>query len=699
MSFDEEARLSAEALGTHLSREIQERLQEFIGRLVDAAEQERQATADKAAEAQAVAVRLHREATERAQQEQQAAVDRVDLALAAAAHERQELTDQAREALAAAERTLQEAVARAREDAFTEASARFDAELAERTARFGGEHAQQLARVREDATAEATSRFEAELADRTARFDAEHGDRIARARDEALAEATSRFDAEHGDRLTRAREEAAAEATARLEADHADHLARVRADALAEATSRVQVEHSDRLARARDEALVDATSRFEAEHGDRLSRARDEAAAEATARLEAEHADRMARVLEDARAEATTRFESEQHDRVARAREHALAEATARFEAELAKRTAQFAAEHADRLARAEADRADRDAASDRDAIERQTSERETLVAGVHRLVAGFRRLDEGQSLSQLLDTLGTQAAAEAARCALFVVRGRSLQGWSLSGFDGAPGDARTLSIGLDVVPELARVVAKGQRAEIPTATFATEEAEALGFINLASVDVGVAVPVTVGGQVAAVVYVDDGGREDRPVPASWPEAIELLARHAGRCLEAQTAIRAARLSQTSGGAPPQPLRAVPNVSAPAPAAADVPPVQVAALTPTPAPLPTVPVMAPAGMNDAYAEEHARRYARLLIADIRLYNEAAVRTGREQRDLAQRLQPEIARARHAFEQRVPASVAERERFFDEELVRTLADGDEALLGPESHGSHEERVAV
>ena len=47
MSFDEEARLSAEALGTHLSREIQERLQEFVGRLVDAAEQDRQSSTDK----------------------------------------------------------------------------------------------------------------------------------------------------------------------------------------------------------------------------------------------------------------------------------------------------------------------------------------------------------------------------------------------------------------------------------------------------------------------------------------------------------------------------------------------------------------------------------------------------------------------------------------------------------------------------
>jgi hypothetical protein len=95
---------------------------------------------------------------------------------------------------------------------------------------------------------------------------------------------------------------------------------------------------------------------------------------------------------------------------------------------------------------------------------------------------------------------------------------------------------------------------------------------------------------------------------------------------------------------------------------------------------------------------DAYAEEHARRYARLLIADIRLYNEAAVRAGREQRDLATRLSAEITRARQAFEERVPATVAQRDRLFDEELVRTLADGDESLLGTAT-GAQPESLAV
>ena len=49
----------------------------------------------------------------------------------------------------------------------------------------------------------------------------------------------------------------------------------------------------------------------------------------------------------------------------------------------------------------------------------------------------------------------------------------------------------------------------------------------------------------------------------------------------------------------------------------------------------------------------------ARRYARLLVSEIRLYHETAVIDGRRDRDLATRLGGEIARARVMYEQRVP----------------------------------------
>ena len=76
----------------------------------------------------------------------------------------------------------------------------------------------------------------------------------------------------------------------------------------------------------------------------------------------------------------------------------------------------------------------------------------------------------------------------------------------------------------------------------------------------------------------------------------------------------------------------------------------------------------------------------ARRTARLLVADIRLFNEPAVTEGREQRNLLSRLAPEIEKARQAYNDQVPALIRGQTDFFHQELVRTLAGGDATLLG-------------
>ena len=75
----------------------------------------------------------------------------------------------------------------------------------------------------------------------------------------------------------------------------------------------------------------------------------------------------------------------------------------------------------------------------------------------------------------------------------------------------------------------------------------------------------------------------------------------------------------------------------------------------------------------------------ARRYARLLVSEIKMYNDGAVRTGRERRDLRQRLKPEIERAQRLYEARIAPSHT-RDLYFQLELVQTLADGDQSLLG-------------
>jgi hypothetical protein len=68
------------------------------------------------------------------------------------------------------------------------------------------------------------------------------------------------------------------------------------------------------------------------------------------------------------------------------------------------------------------------------------------------------------------------------------------------------------------------------------------------------------------------------------------------------------------------------------------------------------------------------------------VSEIKLYNEAAVKAGRERRDLLSRLRSEIDRARRLYEERVPATTGARSQYFHQELVQTLADGDPGLLG-------------
>jgi hypothetical protein len=88
--------------------------------------------------------------------------------------------------------------------------------------------------------------------------------------------------------------------------------------------------------------------------------------------------------------------------------------------------------------------------------------------------------------------------------------------------------------------------------------------------------------------------------------------------------------------------------------------------------------------LAPPEGNERHDE--ARRFARLLVSEIKLYNERAVLEGRENNDLYVRLKEDIDRSRQMYDERIPEDVRAATNFFHEELVRTLADGREDALG-------------
>jgi hypothetical protein len=80
----------------------------------------------------------------------------------------------------------------------------------------------------------------------------------------------------------------------------------------------------------------------------------------------------------------------------------------------------------------------------------------------------------------------------------------------------------------------------------------------------------------------------------------------------------------------------------------------------------------------------------ARRFARLLVAEIKLYNAQQIEEGRRSKDLYRRMRKEIDRARQMYDQRIPKSIEAADHLHDE-IVNTLAGGDPGNLGADYTG--------
>jgi hypothetical protein len=87
-----------------------------------------------------------------------------------------------------------------------------------------------------------------------------------------------------------------------------------------------------------------------------------------------------------------------------------------------------------------------------------------------------------------------------------------------------------------------------------------------------------------------------------------------------------------------------------------------------------------------ASSSEEALHEEARRLARLLVSEIKLYNEEQVEAGRRNRDLYERLREDIDRSRQMYEERVEPRLVKSTDYFYQELVRILAAGDSKALG-------------
>lgn len=153
---------------------------------------------------------------------------------------------------------------------------------------------------------------------------------------------------------------------------------------------------------------------------------------------------------------------------------------------------------------------------------------------------------------------------------------------------------------------------------------------------------------------------------------------------------DATVLLQRPNLREASPPETPAPLRPVPAPAAPeppseAPAPAGTPEVKPPTGVDGPGWAFATSRVAVATSDDTFHEE-ARRLARLLVSEIKLYNEEQVDEGRRRKDIYERLKEDIDRSRQMYEERVDPRILKTTDYFYQELVRILAAGDAKALG-------------
>jgi len=365
---------------------------------------------------------------------------------------------------------------------------------------------------------------------------------------------------------------------------------------------------------------------------------------------------------------------------------------------------------------------------------------------------AAITEVNEQKSQADILKTLVNRAASFAPRVAFFVIKGDQASGWRGRGFEGSVGDNAVQGISVSVNSDtvVGSAVKSLQTWSGGTGSH-TEEHLLLNRLGEDTPQRVVSIPLTVRGRAVAVLYADSAGLDSESINL---EALETLTRVSGMAVELLSAIRPAtkRASEeapaTHAPEPPasyQPTSDYGEPQAPQPEFSGSETVETSYVQPEAAEEPSAPagggyefspVEEPSTAQEGVAQESAwgiemptasepappppvgrrrygqdadlpvdvsndeerrlhndaRRFARLLISEIKLYNEQKVSEGRTEHDLYDRLREYIDRSREMYDKRVKAEVAARYDYFHGELVNTLAEGDVAKLGSNYPGA-------
>ncbi len=265
-------------------------------------------------------------------------------------------------------------------------------------------------------------------------------------------------------------------------------------------------------------------------------------------------------------------------------------------------------------------------------------------------LNAATASIQESVSQAEILRRLLEGEARFAGRVALFVVKGATVSGWQGIGFednDAVKNVSLSASSGLVGNAIQGRAMAEGATSEFDSGFISTVKAPAENRCLV--------LPLVVKEKVAAVVYADAGLAPGGALDAS---GLQGLTRFAAIWLEL------AALRKAGGPAGEE----------------SPPPVAAAAVAGSGG------ASAAAISDEDELHKKARRFAKLLVEEIKLYNQSKVDEGRQRKDLYDRLKVDIEKSRATYDKRYAESAVAAADYFNQELVRILADNDISLMG-------------
>ena len=294
------------------------------------------------------------------------------------------------------------------------------------------------------------------------------------------------------------------------------------------------------------------------------------------------------------------------------------------------------------------------------------------------------RRLDGATAQVEALTRFLEECRRHASRVALLVERRGRFEVWKSVGLPRGAPPALFEANGL-----LDRV-----RLGVPLKLAAGNAVSAA--LGAADARDAVLVPFVVREKISGAVYADVAGDDvrldgDAVALLTWIAGL-VVDRLARRKLVPSPALRpfagGEEATPSESDAPPS-FASTPAPDAPAAPLPRAEPLPIPAPAPPPAepPFSGRPLAGPlAPPAESERRDEARRFARLLASEIKLYNEDEVAEGRACGDLAVRLKDSIERGRRLYEERVPADVRSSRDYYFEELVEVLAGGRPEALG-------------